>query len=1068
MSKAALIALIVVLATARCARTDAPLNTLVGSLNTTVESKQPAAATATATDPGVTASEIIPGNGTRAGYMLSHANVIPGSKWVSIGARHGTRNRDYSIDNASGSLFFTEPVSQMDSVQVDYRYSTKASTERTAAAPGMMALRFGNGLQTNMLYSYRAADAAQGLGAQDILTYGLNTLSKFGGSGASSLSSMFYVTSPQASNRIALNTSGAPTKAPAKQIKKDHLMVQEADLHAGKFRLKLGYQDVGQDFAGFSTLRDSKASATDVLDQLEKEKGIRRMSIAGELPSGSAGQGLSFAMSQVGDKNDDILSRSLGYKSDGFAFTYSARDVGKKFSRFKDIKEADRAQLAAEQGMSRQSFGMQFRSALTADKKPIWSGINFTNLGDGSASLSFRQADITLGNIQIQADVRSSDPTFNRLSALSDEERTRMALMARRQFDPSAPASQVTADDKAQIVNEQGLDRSTCVVQLDGQSVDTWLSMSSIDSLKGAVNRRAFGVKTGRFSVYFGNQSVDPTFEKLGVLQPVEKVHFGNEFGMRRSELGGKLNIWRSDVTLDTANVVDNAGAGFFRESFTLKNSRMSVVANFQDIDPRFSRILDLSDPDRKNLVQDQGFKRSDYAIKFQATKALHFDSYIYDSTNVTAGQTRGQNRHRISYMPARGPKINLVRDDYSYVAESGNIASYFHQEIKFDHTLNILGGLAVKSRNDVYTNEEELKNPQTTTISENHVESDQKAKTSFTADVVNIDYGNGKFDNTQSVGIKTAAVRNLSVIGGMATTARDSGRSEANGRFGFEWAARKDLKMTFSMANRNGGPQGSQQASSFSLNGLLAKRFLLFRDISVASATNQTALRGKQTVCDDAFKVDAGLLGGKLMFDNTDKLNPKNGIYYTSRIFQYESDKDPKKPYHLTMFRQNLTTPLGARANKRNYCFDYRVAQGTSLTFSSYLGKDGQNGVVIPVEGTVVKLNRSINKSTTLVADYTTDSNAETDRHARVIGFGIARTVTTATSYELYYGWCDLDEGASSERKNVFRAKYDTKLNADNYITFSLQRKSGVEKGSIDAWEGDTVGRVDLKFMFD
>jgi hypothetical protein len=1052
MRKVALIALIMVLATARCARTDAALNTLVGT---------------PASDPGMTASEMLPGNGTRAGYMLGHGNVIPGSEWVSIGAKHGTRNRDYSIDNASGTLFFTEPVSQMDCVQVDYRYSTQAGAQRSAAAPGMVALRFGNGLQTNMLYSYQAANAAQGLGAQDILTYGMNTLSKFGGSGANSLSSMFYVTSPETANRMNLNTTGAPVKAAAK-VKKDHLMVQDADLHAGKFRLKLGYQDVGQDFAGFATLRDSKAAADDVLNQLEKEKGIRRMSISGELPSGVAGQGLNFAMNQIGDKDDNILSRSLGYKSGGFAFSYSARDIGKQFSRFKDLKEADRGQLAAEQGMSRQSFGMQFRTALSADKKPIWSGLSFTDLSDGSANLSIRQADVELGNVKIQADVRTSDPTFNRLSALSDDERTRMALMARRQFDPTAPATQVTADDKARIVNEQGLDRSTCLVQLDTHSVDTWMSMSSIDSVKGGVNRRAFGVKTGRFSAYFGNQSVDPTFEKLGILQPIEKAHFGNEFGMSRTELGGKLNIFRSDVTLDTANVVDNIGAGFFREGFTLKNPKLSVVANFQDIDPRFSRIMDLSDPDKAALALERGFKRSDYAIKFQATRSLSIDSYVYDSTNITAGQTRGQNRHKISYTPPRGPKVNMLRDDYSYVAENGNIASYSHQEVKFDHNLNILGGLAVKSRSDVYTNMEEHKAPLTTTISENHVESNQKVKTSFTADVVNIDYGNGKYDNTQAVGIKTAAVRNLSVIGGFATTARDSNKSETNGRFGFEWAARKDLKMTFSVANRDGGLQGSQQASSFSLNGLLAKRFLLLRDISIASATNQTALRGRQTVCDDAFKVNAGLIGGKLLFDNTDKLNTQNGLYYTSRIFQYESDKDPKKPWHLTLFRQNLTTPLGARANKRNYCFDYIFAHGTSLTFSSYLGKDGQNGVVIPVQGTVVKLNRPIDKATTLIADYTTDANAETDRHARVIGCGISRAVTNATSYELYYGWCNLDEGALTEHKNIFRAKYDTKLSADNYITFSIQRKSGVDKTTINPWEGDTVGRVDLKFMFD
>ncbi len=1052
MRTLALIALILVFVMAGSVLADAPANALVDS--SAVQKTQ------AASDDGVMTTELLPGNGTRAGYMLGRGNVIPESEWVSIGAKRAARNRDYTIDYESGTLFFTEPISTMNTVQVDYRYSAKGGTERKSATPSMLAMKFGSGLQTNMMYSLRTAESTPGLSGQDVLTYGLSNLSKFGASSNSTLTGMFYVTSPQSSNRITLNATGAPVKKAETKIKRDHLIVQDADLQAGKFRLKLGYQDVGQDFVGFSSLKDSKVAANDALNQLEKEKGVRRMSIAGE------GQGLTFAVNRISDKADDILSRNFGYKTDSFAFSYNARNVGRQFSHFKEIREADRAQMAAEQGMSRQSFSMQFKTAVSADKKAIWSGVNFTDLSDGNADLSYRQADIQVGGVQIQADVRASDPGFNRLSALTDEERTRMALMARRQFDPST--SQVTAEDKAQIANEAGLDRSTYVVQIDAGRIDTWMSMSNVDSQKGGLTRRAFGLKGKGFSAYFDSQNIDSKFDKLGALQPIEKTHYGNEFGMSRTELGGTLKLMKSDVTLDTANVVDNAGAGFHREKFAVKNSKLNFVANFQDIDAGFSRIMDLSNPDREKLTQDRGFRRADYAIKFQPIKTLAFDSYLYDSTNVTAGQTRGQNRHNIAYTPAGGPKINFLTDDFSYIAESGNIASYFHKEVKFDHSFNVLGGLAVKGRNDVYTTEEGDSGPQTTTVFENHIESNPKSKTSFTADVVNIDYGSGKYDNTHSVGFKTAAVRNLSLVSGYSTTARDSGNSEANSLVGFEWDARKDLKMTFSTASREGGPKGNQNSSSFSLNGLLTKRLLLLNDVTIASARNHTSLRGKQTVCDDAFKVDAGLLGGKLLYDTTDKLNPKNGLYYSSTIFQYESDKDPKKPYHWTLYSQDLTTPLGVRTNKKNYSFDYKFAPATAMTFSSFLGKDGKNGAVIPVGGTVIKLNHNLNKATLLTADYTTSTNDETFRHANVIGLGIARTVKDATSYELYYGWCALDEGKSTENKPIFRLKFDTKLRADNYLSLSLQRKTGIEKGSINAWEGDTVGRIDFKYSFD
>src|SRR5215471_17021460 len=54
--------------------------------------------------------ESLPGNGTRAGYMLSHGGIVPGSVRVSVGARSLRSGVDYGLDYASGMLVFTEPV----------------------------------------------------------------------------------------------------------------------------------------------------------------------------------------------------------------------------------------------------------------------------------------------------------------------------------------------------------------------------------------------------------------------------------------------------------------------------------------------------------------------------------------------------------------------------------------------------------------------------------------------------------------------------------------------------------------------------------------------------------------------------------------------------------------------------------------------------------------------------------------------------------------------------------------------------------------------------------------------
>lgn len=1011
------------------------------------------------TELGVLASELLPGNGTRAGYVLGHGSIIPESEWVYVGARRAQRNKDYTIDYASGSLFFTEPVRKMDSVRVDYRYSEKSKGERNVSAPGMLPFRFGGGLQMNMVYSYRAADPDKGAGIPDILTYGASSTSKLGGS--STLSSMMYMSSPQQSNRLSL-TGGPVTNPKVANTKKGRLMVQNADLGLGKVKLKLGLQDVGENFNGFQSLRESKVAADDVLNKLEKEKGIKRMSIAGEMPSLGSGA-LNFSFDKISDKNDDITSQSFGYDGSNLKLSFSTRSVGKSFSMFKNLQQADAGQFAAEAGMRRTNYGLQFRTGMAAENKPVWSALSFTQLTGDTGSLSYRSVDLDFGRVKVQADVRSVDPTFNRMAALNDEERTRMALMARRQFNPFAKPEEVTAKDKAQINQETGLNRTNYLVQVD----NSWLTLANVETENADLSSRTIHFGGKWFSLDFSHRSIDPGFNRLSSLQPVESAQYGNEYGMTRSQIGGKLSVAGGEALFNHANVTDHQGAGVARRSLSFTSPRLKFNANFQDIDPEFSRIMDLSDSDRKLMVQERGFKRSDYSLNFQATKYLNIDTYFYNSTNVTEGQTRDQSRQKITYSPGGGRDISFFRDNYSYISESGNLSSYSRQKITYDNSINLLGGLKFQSLSDVNTVQEGSEMPTTTTISQYRVTSSDKAPTSFALDMLSKDFGDGRFENTHSVGIRSKAISNLSLLASYAITDRENNNSETSAGVGVEWPISKNLAMSLKVDNRDGGPKGSQQSHQFAIKGLLARRFLLLDNIKIDSGSNTTALTGRQIGCDNGLKLEAGFLGGSIVMDNSDKLNPKNGIYYTSRVLRYESDKDPKKWYHLTFFRQNLVTPDGNPATKRNFALDMRFSPRTSVTLSSYFGKDEQKGAVLNVGGTVFKLSHSLGKGLSLVTDYKRDVNEQTGRRARVAGLGISGTFSDKASWELYVGRAHIMEGLQGENKTVFRMKYDHKIDADHFITFTAEKKPGVEKNSINPYEGDTTARLDFRTLF-
>lgn len=1006
---------------------------------------------------GIAASEALPGNGSRAGYVLGHGNIIPDSEWVYIGVKRGRKNVDYSIDYASGTLFFTEPVRQSDTVRVDYQYEQKAQGARNVTAPGALPFKFGDTLQMNFSYSYRSSDPNKK--DPDTLTTGVSTTLNFGGS--SSVSGMMFFTSPQESGRVSLNATAPQQKG--QEVRKGGLMVQEANLGLGKARLKLNYQNIDKEFAGFNSMRDSNAAAAEVINQLEKEKGIQRMGITGDVPL-NAGSALSFSMNRIDDDNGEISSQSFAYNSGAFKFDFSMREVDSGFKRFNDIRESDRAQMAAEVGMKRTNIGMQFRTGMTADSKPVWSGFSMVDLQSNNGSLSYKYGDFNIGRVKIYADVRTMDSAFNRMAALNDTERTRMALIARRQFDPGAQANNVSDEDKKQILNEAGLDRRTFVADWGSG----WLSFFNIDDNKGELSGSGIGLTFKQGSAYFRHHSIDPTFNRISSLQPIEKKHFGNEIGMTRTNFEGTLKFAGGEASFGHGSVVDHQGAAVIRQSLDFKNSRFEFHGNFQDIDAEFSRIMDLSDADRQSMLKERGFSRKDFTLKFQATKNINVESYVYDSTNTTADQTKTHQTHKINYTPQAGPKITAFTDSSSYYGEDGNLSSYSRRKITFDNNFRFFGsGLMFRSLSDVYTRWEADGEPVTSTTDQYRIETDPKKKSSFVFDMLNIDYGDGNTEDTTAFSYKNQISKKFSLTSSYSNISRTSGKSETNGAFGIDWAIRDNLKLGLSINNRDGGAKGSQQAQVFSLNGLLAKKFLCFNDINVGSGINSTTLTGRKIAQDNALKIEAGFYGGKILLDNTDKLNPKNGIYYASRLFQFETDKDPKKWYHLTFSSQDLTTPNGEPASKRNVAFDVKISPKTNLTYSSYNGKDGKDGIVIPIGGTVFKVNHVLGNKMTMFADYTNDLNEDIQRRARVLGFGIAGTLSNSAKFEFYYGISKLLERGSTENDNVFRFKYDHKISPDHFISISAQKFSGVEKTKINPFEGDFVARVEFRTTF-
>lgn len=1002
------------------------------------------------------ASEVLRGNGTRAGYILAHGGLVPSSEWVYIGVKRGRRNEDYTIDYSSGNLFFAEPVPKSESVRVDYQYTETEGRRGTAGVP-TLALSFGPNARTNLTYAYRAASESE---SADVLTYGLRTTYQFGAS--STLSSLMYVASPQEATRISLTSRPQAAGKAQKSFKKDHLIVQDAEIKLSNGSVTLNYQDAGLDFAGFQTLRDTGAADAGLLNQLEKEKGLRRFNFGSQLKFGGGTLGLSH--NSIEDQQDEILSRSLEFSRPGLQIGHSVREVGSGFTRFKDLRESASAQWAKEAGLRRADSYLKFNPG-GGTKESTEVSLKNTELSDAGGEMTIRSASLDLGEVKIEADIRDSAGDFRHISALTAEDRTRMALAARQQFDQRAAPGAIAATELAQIDKEAGLDRRSYRAQYDAGSV--WLSLSKSEISDGAadLSRTDCVVEHRSFKLRVASHRIGAGFSRLANLQPTEVRHYGNEHGMNRNEAEADITVGGGKLDLYHTRVADDRGSSLARNKATFKNGRLDFRADFQDIDASFVRIADLSDSDKSLLLRERGFKKADYSLDFAVTPQVRVKTYLYDSTSKTIGHTRNQRKHEVAYNGAGKLSVTALTDDFAGISDTGKMSAYSRRKITFGNTFDLLRGLQVTALSDVNSVNEDESGFVTTRIAQTHFETGQ-APLRFSLDTLDTDISDGRFERTWMFGVKSKASQRLNVLGSFSQTDRNL-KPEDNGALGIEYVITPDLKLSANMANRRGGPKGNQQIRQFTLNGILAKRFLGLNDLKIGSAVNTTQSSGIKTVCDNGLKLEAGLLGGVFRLDNTDKLNPTNGIHYTSRILRFDQpQEDPGKWYNLSFYRQKLITPANEEARKHNYALSLRVSPAVKATATSYFGKDGQNGSVKPIGGSVFKITWSRSKSSALFADYSSDRNDTVGRSGNTAGIGFTGKLAEA-DFELYFGYSRLDQSAQSDSRPVCRIKYDRKFDSDRCISFWLEKRSPLEQIPAALNEGNLVAGLDLRTPF-
>lgn len=322
---------------------------------------------------GASAFDLIHLDGLGPGVPLRKGNVIPGSERVQLNNQILQAGPDYGMDYVAGVVYIKRMMRPGMTLTVFYRYDDKKPQPSGDAVNGLGAYKM------NLIPGRLNAIVGMGLAERNadgsVTTsnvFGFNSGLNFGGS---SLNGLFLVNDRKAiDSQMLMGYSPDGNNTPTG---KSTLLVQNFQTAIGKGSFHADYQDVSSNFNSFGSALAAGYDAK-VVDQLAKEKGLKRMGFGfTDLSLGSIQLDQSFK--SVSDGKSAVNWTNFGLKQGGFGFKYSSQHVGQGFTRFGDLAESDRDQLAKEAGMDRQSISAEFaqkfgKLSLTNDEIEDGSG----------------------------------------------------------------------------------------------------------------------------------------------------------------------------------------------------------------------------------------------------------------------------------------------------------------------------------------------------------------------------------------------------------------------------------------------------------------------------------------------------------------------------------------------------------------------------------------------------------------------------------------------------------------------------------------------------------------------
>jgi hypothetical protein len=817
----------------------------------------------------------------------------------------------------------------------------------------------------------------------------------------------------------------------------------------GGLTLDWASRHVEQGFNRFQDLAEAER------EQLRKEAGMTRETFAAAFDSKAAKMSLNVA--DIADQAKNSIKRSE-FKIDAqkFRFTFGEQEVPKDFTRMASLLDAEKAMWGRELGLSRQWTALE--ASLFKGQQPIHFAQSF--LRSDSGEYSATDFDATINGWSLQHIDRDVSDGFDSMGGMQDAERNGHINAISRMYDPKGFGP--SGNDVAWFMRGAGIGRS--LSRISGAPFKGWNLAFDHLELEGKLDGGAMDTLnlTGKgFRLNWKGIRLGDQFDDVARLMDFERARIGAIPGLDQEAFNLNFGLGKNQISIDHMSADTNLG-GAERTTLGFQGKDINVSVSAREVDPGFTNVNQLADPEKDFLAVLRGFRERDIRASWQILPTLKIETFNFAATDSITREDRMVANHRITWNPDKLTKFGYVRLEQKSDDPLRVLFANVTEQMSLFRDFGKLGKLTYMTVTRDYDGAvTSLPDSERRLIA---YEAQINPKTTVRASESDTRFEDGNHENISSKSLSTEIMKGSGLsVTDVNVDRKGTDNDEKKRNYGFWVDLGQGIRFSIGKAqNLNNGQatpqtpgliegsptslaqmaagvpaeptwaQADNEATTYQLATQKPINLLGFKDMQFKWGFDNARERTRWTRENRNMSWSAKFLNTFLGYDFRGQLAP-NGKRATDKSFTITTDQTESKPFRASFFYKERRLPDGDPIIIRNFSVAAKPVKNVELTHQLLTNPEVVRGdAVLGSITQAQRLNRwklDVKRNANLTIGGSFEEIMDKARPlSRVAGLNFLFNEATGSPLKIFYGVEQSDRGGKRYTTQRYSLQFDQK----------------------------------------